>query len=247
MKQTRLLMGMPITVEIVDATATDDIFKEVYDYFIHIDGVFSTYKSTSEISAINHAAKPRDEWSEEMNMVFLLAEETKQATGGYFDIKKPDGSYDPSGLVKGWAIWNAAQLLQKRGYKNFYVDAGGDIQPRGRNIEGGKWSVGIKNPWNANETIKVVFVTNEGVATSGTYIRGEHIYNPKTGAAANEIASLTVIGPNIYEADRFATAAFAMGKNAIHFIESLAGFEGYMIDNDKVATMTTGFEKYTQQ
>ena len=104
-----------------------------------------------------------------------------------------------------------------------------------------------KNPWNANENVKIVYVTTEGVATSGTYIRGEHIYNPKTGAAANEIVSLTVIGPNIYEADRFATAAFAMGKNAIHFIESLPGFEGYMIDNDKIATMTTGFEKYTEK
>jgi len=58
----------------------------------------------------------------------------------------------------------------------------------------------------------VVYVTDEGIATSGTYLRGEHIYNPKTGEAASEIVSLTVIGPNIYEADRFATAAFAMVK-----------------------------------
>jgi thiamine biosynthesis lipoprotein len=249
MKQTRLLMGMPITVEIVDGDrpATNDaIFEEVYAYFTHIDEVFSTYKTTSEISAINNG-KPRAEWSEEMNMAFLLAEETKQATGGYFDIRKPDGSYDPSGLVKGWAIWNAAQLLQKRGFENFYVDAGGDIQPHGHNADGEKWAVGIKNPWQASENIKVVYATSEGIATSGTYIRGEHIYNPKTGDAANEIISLTVIGPNIYEADRFATAAFAMGRNAIRFIESLPGFEGYMIDNEKVATMTTGFEKYTQQ
>lgn len=240
-------MGMPITVEIIDLAATENIFQSVYDYFSHIDETFSTYKITSEISAINNSGKPRGEWSEEMNMIFLLAEETRKATGGYFDIKKPDGGYDPSGIVKGWAIWNAAKLLEKRGFENFYVDAGGDIQPQGHNSDGGKWSVGIKNPWNASENVKVVYVTDEGVATSGTYIRGEHIYNPKTGAAANEMMSLTVIGPNIYEADRFATAAFAMGKNAIHFIESLPGFEGYMIDNDKIATMTTGFEKYTQR
>ena len=240
-------MGMPITVEIIDPTANADIFESAYDYFTHIDEMFSTYKTTSEISAINNSDQPRGEWSEEMNMIFLLAEETKQATGGYFDIKKPDGTYDPSGIVKGWAIWNAAKLLEKRGFENFYVDAGGDIQPQGHDGNGGKWSVGIKNPWNANENVKIVYVTTEGVATSGTYIRGEHIYNPKTGAAANEIVSLTVIGPNIYEADRFATAAFAMGKNAIHFIESLPGFEGYMIDNDKIATMTTGFEKYTEK
>jgi FAD:protein FMN transferase len=88
-------------------------------------------------------------------------------------------------------------------------------------------------------------VGQEGVATSGTYIRGLHIYDPKKdNQPVNEIVSLTVIGPNIYEADRFATAAFAMGKNGINFIENLPGFEGYMVDNDKKATLTTGFEKY---
>ncbi len=70
-----------------------------------------------------------------------------------------------------------------------------------------------------------------GVATSGTSIRGQHIYNPQDDAAPiDEIVSLTVIGPNIYEADRFATAAFAMGSDGIVFIEQLDGFEGYMID-----------------
>ena len=238
-------MGMPVTIEIADPIANGKIFDEVYDYFTHIDETFSTYKTTSEISAINHGGVPRAEWSEEMNTVFLLAEETKRASGGYFDIKRPDGSNDPSGLVKGWAILNAAQLLEKKGYKNFYVDAGGDIQPHGHDGDGKKWSVGIKDPWHPRENVKVVYVANEGVATSGTYVRGEHIYNPKTGAPANEIVSLTVIGPNIYEADRFATAAFAMGEGAIHFIESLPDLEGYMIEKNKIATMTTGFEKYT--
>jgi len=48
-----------------------------------------------------------------MNMVFLLAEETNQATSGYFDIKKPDGSYDPSGLVKGWPFGTRRSYLRK--------------------------------------------------------------------------------------------------------------------------------------
>ena len=134
--------------------------------------------------------------------------------------------------------------------ENFYVDAGGDIQPHGHNADGKKWAVGIKNPFNETENVKVVYVTTEGVATSGTYIRGLHIYNPHgggkpVGVAADDIVSLTVIGPNIYEADRFATAAFAMGADGINFIEQLEGFEGYIIDKNSIATMTTGFEKYT--
>jgi len=55
---------------------------------------------------------------------------------------------------------------------------------------------------------------------------------------------VTVIGPNVYEADRFATAAFAMGRKGIEFIEKLVDFEGYMIDAQARATFTSGFERY---
>jgi thiamine biosynthesis lipoprotein len=85
------------------------------------------------------------------------------------------------------------------------------------------------------------------VATSGTYIRGQHIYNPHaSNDAIKEVASLTVIGPTIYDADRFATAAFAMGKAGINFIESLDNYEAYLITDDRQATLTSGFERYTE-
>lgn len=246
MKQTRFMMGMPVTVEIVDPQATDAVFEEVFAHFAHVDEVFSTYKSTSEITAINRGTLALENASEEMRLVFTMCEETKRETDGYFDVRTPAGTYDPSGLVKGWAIWNAAKLIEKRGFKDFYVDAGGDIQPHGRTADGGKWAVGIKNPFNEAENVKVVYVSDEGVATSGTYIRGLHIYNPRAGnAPVSDIVSLTVIGPNIHDADRFATAAFAMGAGGIRFIEALPGYEGYIIDKDKVATMTTGFARYT--
>jgi hypothetical protein len=35
-----------------------------------------------------------------------------------------------------------------------------------------------------------------------------------------------------------------MGADGIRFIETLTGFEGYMIDKKEIATMTTGFERY---
>ena len=136
MKETRVMMGMPITIEIVDAKATGDIFNEVFTYFAHIDEKFSTYKSTSEIEAINRGTLALADASEEMQLIFAMCEETKRETNGYFDIKTPAGNFDPSGLVKGWAIWNAAKLLEKKGFENFYIDAGGDIQPHGRNAEG---------------------------------------------------------------------------------------------------------------
>ncbi len=240
-------MGMPITIEAVDEVASTDLFDEVFSYFRRIDERFSTFKETSEITAINNQQVAEADWSAEMKEVMALAEQTRQQTDGYFSILKPDGTYDTSGLVKGWAIWHAGKIMFDRGCKNFFVDAGSDIQTFGLNEDGQKWSVGIKNPFKEDEIVKTVYLSGEGVATSGTYLRGEHIYNPKTGEVANDIVSLTVIGPNIYEADRFATAAFVMGEDGIKFIEQLDGFEGYAIDKDGLGTSTSNFNKYLTQ
>jgi thiamine biosynthesis lipoprotein len=247
MKETRKLMGMTVTVEIVDDNATIEAIENIFIYFKYIDEKFSTYKETSEISAINRGEIKEKNYSEDMKEVFALSEKTKEETKGYFDIKKPDGKYDPSGMVKGWAIRNAGLQLERAGFKNFYVDVGGDMQVHGLNAEGKVWSVGIKNPFNQDEIVKVVYLSDKGMATSGTYIREQHIYNPHKEGTLNEVFSLSVIGPNIYEADRFATAGFAMGREGIYFIESIPGLEGYMIDKDGLATETTGFEKYTKQ
>ncbi len=245
MKQEKRLMGMTIQIEITDPNVDEKIFDKVFSYFEEVDKRFSPFKEESELSKINRNEIKKDEWSNEMKEVFELSEKTKTETNGYFDILRPDGKYNPSGLVKGWAIWEAAKLIKKKGYKNFYVDAGGDIQTFGINNEKKPWEIGVRNPFNLGEIIKKISVRDIGVATSGTYIRGQHIYNPKKpNEEINDIVSLTVIGPNIYEADRFATAAFAMGSDGIYFIENLPNFEGYMIDKNGIAKMTSGFEKY---
>lgn len=237
-------MGGPVTVEIV-GSASQTLFDEIFSYFHHIDETFSTYKESSEITAINKGTLDRHELSEEMKEVFRLAEETKYLTNGYFNIRTPSGSYDPSGLVKGWAVFNAAKILRTHGVDNFYVEAAGDIQTAGLNSKGESWIIGIQNPFHPKrQVVKVMRIKDRGVATSGSYARGAHIYNPVRGVVPNDIVSMTVVGPNVYEADRFATAAFAMGKDGINFIEKLDGFEGYSIDKTGRATMTSNFNHY---
>lgn len=245
MRDTRISMGMPITVEIVDQDTSQKDFDSVFDYFDSIDNRFSTYKRNSEISQFNRGEITQKDLSLDIKEIFRLSELTRNQTEGFFNIKKMDGTIDPSGLVKGWAIRNAAAIIMKKGYKNFYIDAGGDIQVSGKNALHKKWSVGIKNPFNEKKIVKIVYLTTEGIATSGSYIRGSHIYNPNEYEKTLDIiVSFTVIGPNVYEADRFATAAYAMQEKGIYFIERQKGLEGYMIDRNGFATMTSGFEKY---
>jgi thiamine biosynthesis lipoprotein len=243
MKEIRFIMGMPVILEVVDPGVTIKTFEAVFDYFGYVDRKFSTYKRDSEISLINWQELTLEEASDDMKTIFTLAEQTRQESDGYFEIMR-NGFYDPSGIVKGWAIYNAAEILRQAGFKNYYVDAGGDIQVSGKNAFGQDWRVGIQNPFNPREIVKVLSINNCGIATSGTYVRGQHIHNPiKPDQPITGIVSLTVIGPNIYEADRFATAAFAMGPDGINFIEELEGFEGYMIDQHGLATYTSGFER----
>ncbi len=240
MKDTRITMGMPITVHLVMGTPADA--DAVFTYFSGVDDRFSTYKPNSEISQLNRGL-PEEQWSAEMKRVMALCEQTKVQTGGFFDIRH-HGELDPSGLVKGWAIHNAAHLLLRRGVKDFCIEAGGDIQVHGRSPEGEAWNIGIRSPFNTAEVIKTVQLHDAGIATSGTYLRGQHIYSPFTDEEIHDVASITVIGPNVYEADRFATAAFAMGTPGIKLIEAAPALEGYMVGPDKMATLTTGFERY---
>ena len=248
-------MGMPITVAIPDreraagtppwvrfqttAAAVDAVFS----HFRRVDERFSPYKPGSETSRIDRGELAEAGASEEMREVIALAEGTRMQTAGFFDVRH-DGRFDPSGLVKGWAIDGAARLLAEDGIVSFCVEAGGDMELRGTNEEGEPWTVGIRSPFDPSRLIRRLRLTDRGIATSGTYIRGRHIWNPVTGGAADEIASLTVVGPNVYEADRFATAAFAMGKDGIVFVGSLPGLDAYMVDKEGTATFTPGFTRY---
>lgn len=244
MTKTKFQMGMHITVEVIDKNVTLKDIEMVYDYFASIEEKFSMHKVTSEISKINNGVLRRNQSSPDMRKVLALCEQTRKETNGYFDMYH-NGRIDPTGIVKGWAIRNAAELLRKNGFKNYYVDAGGDVQTAGKNKEGKPWRVGIQNPFNSEQVVKIIHFSDRGIATSGTAVRGQHIYNPhKPGSEITDIISMTVIGPDVLEADRFATAAFAMGRAGIYYIEDLRGFEGYMINKHGTATYTSGFDTY---
>lgn len=244
MRDERIVMGMPARVELIGA-GEQELLDAIFNLWNAIDERFSSYKDSSEITRINRGELDEAEYSEEMCEVFSLADSTKDETDGFFNIKRPDGAIDPSGLVKGWAIQKGAKLAQRFGFDSYYLEIGGDIQTSGRDKHGQEWTIGIRNPFDRNEVTKVLYPRGAGVATSGSAIRGQHIYNPHDPETfPADVASITVIGPNIYEADRFATAAFAMGKNGILFINSLSGFEGYAINNEGMATMTAGIDTY---
>jgi thiamine biosynthesis lipoprotein len=235
------VMGMPVTVHVVDDTARNEAIDAVFDDFTLLDRTFSPFIRDSAVSRINRGELRSEDAGRLVNRAIDLCRLYEQATDGYFSAWI-EGRFDPSGLIKGWAIDRACSILDSNEYQDYYVDAGGDVQTRGRNADGGPWRVGIRNPVERDKVARVVLASGLAVATSGTYEKGEHILDPHSGRPVNAWLSFTVVGPDILDADVFATACCAMGTAGLEFVSHQAGYEAYAIDTQLCAGYTSGFD-----
>jgi thiamine biosynthesis lipoprotein len=235
------VMGMPVTVHVADDNARNEVIDAVFEDFTLLDQTFSPFIGESAVSRINRGELRSEDAGHLVNLAIDLCRLYEQATDGYFSAWI-DGRFDPSGLIKGWAIDRACSILNSHGYRHYYIDAGGDVQTRGRNAEGGPWRVGIRHPVERDKVARVVLASGLAVATSGTYEKGEHILDPHSGKPVNAWLSFTVIGPDILQSDVFATACFAMGTAGLNFASQLAGYEAYAIDQHLRACYTPGFD-----
>ncbi|HEY1421292.1 MAG TPA: FAD:protein FMN transferase [Candidatus Dormibacteraeota bacterium] len=235
------VMGMPVTVHVADPLVTAAALGEVFDDFALLDRVFSPFRPDSAVSRINRGELSPDGGGTLVQLVLQLCRMHEAATDGYFSAWA-GGRLDPSGLVKGWAIDRACSILERHGHANFFVDAGGDVQTRGLSEHGEPWRIGIRHPVQRDKVVRVVLASGRAVATSGIYEKGDHILDPHTGVPPSGLLSLTVTGPDILQADVFATAAFAMGHVGLDFIEGLPGYEAFAIDRDLRGSRTRGFD-----
>ena len=234
-------MGMPITIDVRDATASNEVIDEVFADLRLVDATFSPFIATSAVTRLNAGTLALAEAPPELHEVMALCRRYTALTDGYFDPWR-DGRLDPSGLVKGWALARAAKILDTHGYTSFFADGAGDVTTRGDAGEGRPWRVGIRHPVERDKVARVVLARDLAVATSGTYEKGEHIYDPHTGRPVTSLLSMTIVGPDIVAADVYATAAFAMGPAGLAFIEERPGYEAYAIAPDLVASWTAGFD-----
>ena len=152
---------------------------------------------------------------------------------------------DLGAVAKGLAIDAAARELQP--LSDFAIDAGGDLYLGGSNPQGAPWSVGIRHPRSAGESIHAMRISNQAVCTSGDYERvvaadaGEHhILNPHSGTSPRAVASATVVAPSAMLADALATAAFVLGPvDGIRLLER-QGVDGLIVTPELERFQTRG-------
>ncbi len=163
---------------------------------------------------------------------------------------------DLGSLAKGYAQDRAAAILRAQGFKNFLINAGGQVYAAGRKPGGGKWRVGILNPRQQGSLLGSMELEDQGMSTSGDYeqatlIHGKryhHILDPSTGwPSQSGVASSTVI-INFKDypypggwADSLDTAALVLGPVKGKALLESQGVGGVLVldQNGKLSAVLT--------
>jgi thiamine biosynthesis lipoprotein len=145
---------------------------------------------------------------------------------------------DLGAVAKGLAVDMAARELEA--FRDFAIDAGGDLYLGGSNPQGDPWSVGIRHPRRDHELIDSLRVSNQAVCTSGDYERPAHILDPRAGTPARSVASATVVAAGAMLADGLATAAFVMGPEDGIRLLNRHGVDGLIVTSDLCRYETGG-------
>jgi FAD:protein FMN transferase len=170
----------------------------------------------------------------------------------------PDGfALDLGGIAQGAVVDLLGAWLEQRGFRQYLVEASGDILIAGTKGRKEPWSVAIRHPRRGQEFVGILKLGEPGrkiaIVTSGDYERFfeqggkryHHILDPATGYPAMGLVSVTVIAPTCTEADALSTAAFVLGpERGLSLLESRPGVEGLLIaerEGRLEARVTSGF------
>lgn len=238
------IMGMPISLlargDAAPTARVADMTRRLFDELVEVDAVFSPYRTDSDISRLARGEVTLADCQDVVREVADRCEQARIATSGLFDAQRADGVWDPSGLVKGWAVERASRHLQSDAEVDWCVNAGGDVLVF--SASGSPFTVGIQDPRQASQVAATLQCASGAVATSGTAARGEHLYDPRTGGpAAPDWLSITVTGPSLETADVLATAAFVAGAGWVDVVATVPGYGALGISPHGVLRRTVGW------
>lgn len=207
---------MGTTISLQTFGAAPDTEDRFFDEIRGLEARLSRYRDDSEVMRLERGELRLDDASPQVREVLVRCEVIRTETGGAFDHRPVvDGRpvLDPNALAKGWIIEQAAVHLQMAGVRSYFVNAGGDIivgaPPPGR----ASWRIGIAHPHRPDTLFATVDLADAAIATSGRYERGDHVRRAASAVGRpDELAGVTVVGPELATADALATAVLAGGE-----------------------------------
>jgi thiamine biosynthesis lipoprotein len=132
-------------------------------------------------------------------------------------LGRPGMAITLNGLAQGYAADQALAALRAHGICNALLDTG-EFVARGRKPVRRPWTLGVRDPRDADALAATLYIDGCSVATSGDYecvftpdYRHHHIFDPALGDSPAELASVTVLAPTGILADGLSTAFMVMG------------------------------------
>ena len=167
--------------------------------------------------------------------------------------KDPRVQLDFSASAKGYGVDLVAGFLQNEGINNLFVEIGGEVVAKGKNLQKDQvWQVGILDPKSdeINRFYKVVVgLKDKAMATSGNYfnyrtidgVKYSHTINPATGyPVVHPLLSASVFAENCMTADALATAFMVLGHDeAIELLKGTPAIDAFLIYNDESGNVKT--------
>lgn len=161
---------------------------------------------------------------------------------------------DLGAIAKGYITDRIADFLKARGVESGFLNFGGNVLVIGSKPDGADWNIGIQDPLGTRDQniVGAARVSGQAVVTSGIYERGfdldgvryHHILDTSSGwPVQNELAGVSIIAPDAFDADALSTTVFAMGvEKGTAFIESLEDIEAIFVTRDDRVSWTSGLE-----
>jgi FAD:protein FMN transferase len=122
-------------------------------------------------------------------------------------------------LAQGYITDAIADMLRNEGFEKAVVDLG-EYRAIGSHPDGRPWRIGIRDAKNVGGIEGMVDLEDMALAVSGGYGttfeasgRFHHLFDPRTGASANTLIDVAVIGPRATTADGLATAIYVAGES----------------------------------
>lgn len=234
-------MGTVVTIDVFgDDPELFALFDASRASLHETDDLFSLWKPDSPMSQLRRGDTTLDQCPPLLHEVERRCHEELERSGGWFDPWSLPGGYDPTGLVKGWAAQRVCDLFADTAVHGVIVNAAGDIAARGTDSDGTPFRAGILDPQRPGQLAWTVRL-DAALATSATYERGNHLFNPCARHFGTRAASASVTGPDLATADALATALVIGGVEALSFIAEAPDYEGLVHLHDGTAQWTAAF------
>lgn len=160
-------------------------------------------------------------------------------------VTMDSGMYlDFSAIAKGYAVDVVVLFLERKGFRNYMVEIGGEVRAKGENEKNEVWKIGIDHPLPVaadRELLAIAQLKDRSMATSGNYrnyyqVDGRtiaHTVDPRTGYnTSHTLLSASVFAPDCMTADAYATAFMVLGLNESEELIRELDLDAFLIYQD---------------